>query len=99
MDKGRPYTYTRWRQEEPAPNAEPNMVELTTPQPFTVELYYSAYGKIDRHNSCRQESLDIENKVGYLRLLKVVQYIYFCDEFGRGLVGIPRHHCNGRDPS
>ena len=39
MEKGWPYTRTQWRQDDPAPNAEPNMVELTTPQPITAKLY------------------------------------------------------------
>ena len=34
------------------------MVELIIP------LYYSACGKINRHNRCRQESLDIKKKLG-----------------------------------
>ena len=62
MEKGRLYTYTRWRQEYPAPNAEPNMVDLTIPQSTTSELHYIACDQIDRHNRCRQESLDIEKK-------------------------------------
>ena len=64
MEKGRTYTRTRWRQEDPAPNADPNMVDLTIPQTTTAELYYIACGQIDRHNRCRQESLDIEKKLG-----------------------------------
>ena len=64
MEKGRPYTLTRWRQEEPSQNSDPNMVELNTPQPITAELYYITCGQIDRHNRCRQESLDIEKKLG-----------------------------------
>ena len=40
------------------------MVELTIPQPITEEIYYSVCGKIDRQNRCRQESLDIEKKLG-----------------------------------
>ena len=39
-DKGRPYTRTQWRQDEPAPNVDPNMVEPTIPHPITSELYY-----------------------------------------------------------
>ena len=62
MDKGWPYTNTLWRQDEPYPNAYHNMVELTIPQPITADLYYSVCGQIDRHNRCRQESLDIEEK-------------------------------------
>ena len=34
MDKGRPYTRTRWRKEDPDPNVDTNMVELTIPQPI-----------------------------------------------------------------
>ena len=64
MEKGRQYTCTKWRQEDPVPNAEPNIFELTIPHPITVELYYSECGKTDRHNRCRQERLDIK-KVGY----------------------------------
>ena len=59
-EKGRPYTHTQWRQEDPAPNADPNTVGLTTPQPIIADLYYSACGKIDRHNRCCQEILDTE---------------------------------------
>ena len=46
------------------------MVELTIPQPITSELNYSACGKIDMHNRCRQESLDIEKKLGTKDWLK-----------------------------
>ena len=64
MEKGRPYRCTQCRQEDPAPNAYPNMVYLTNPQPITADLYYSACGKIYRHNRCCQESLDIKKKLG-----------------------------------
>ena len=64
MKKGRPYTHTRWSQEDPAPNAETNTVDMIIPQPITTEIYCSACGKIDRHSRCLQESLDIK-KVGY----------------------------------
>ena len=60
MEKGRPYTWAQWRQEDPEPNADPNVVELTIPQPIIADLYYSACGKIDRHNRCCQEILDTE---------------------------------------
>ena len=69
-EKGRPYTCTIWRQYNPAPNTEPNMVELSIPYPITAEIYYSTCGKIDRHNKCRQESLDIEKKLGTKDWLK-----------------------------
>ena len=35
MDKGCPYTWMQWRQEYPAPNADPNKVDMDTPQPIT----------------------------------------------------------------
>ena len=60
MEKGRLYTRTQWIQEDPAPNADPNMFGMTIPQPITEDLYYNACGKIDRHNRFRQESLNIE---------------------------------------
>ena len=40
------------------------MVELTIPHPITEDPYYSACGKVYRHNRCRQESLDIEIFLG-----------------------------------
>ena len=64
MEKGRTYTRTRWRQEEPAPNADPNMVELTIPQSITVEIYYSACGQIDRHIGAAKKFLTLKT-VGY----------------------------------
>ena len=70
VEKGWPYTHMLWRQDEPYPNAYPNMVELTIPQQITDEIYYSACGQIDRHNRCRQESLDIEKKLGTKDWLK-----------------------------
>ena len=45
MEKGQPYTHKRWRQEDPAPNADPNMVDLTIPHPITAEFYYSTCEK------------------------------------------------------
>ena len=38
---------------------------IQTPQLITAEIYYSACGQIDRHNMCREESLEIKIKVGY----------------------------------
>ena len=64
MEKWRMYTRTQLMQEDPDLNADTNIVELTIPHPIKAELYYSACGKIDRHNRCRQESLDIEKKLG-----------------------------------
>ena len=64
MEKGRPYTRMRWRQKDPDPNIEPNMVEMTNTNPITAAIHYSKYGQIGRHNRCRQESLDIEKTLG-----------------------------------
>ena len=50
--------------DQPAPNAYPNMVDLTIPYPIIEELYYSVCDQIDRHNRCRQEIIDIEKKLG-----------------------------------
>ena len=60
MYKGWTYTHMWWIQGDPSPNADPNVVELTIPQPITAEIYYITRGHIDRHNRCRQESLDIK---------------------------------------
>ena len=95
MEKGRLHTCTQWRQDEPAPNEEPNIVDMTTPQPIKEDMYYSVCGKIDMHNRCSQESLDIEKRVGYEIFVKSVQFIYLCDECGQCLIGIPRHHWDG----
>ena len=60
MEKEHLYTRIRWRQENPDPNTDPNMVYLTIPYPIIEDIYYSAFGKIHRRNKCRQESLDIK---------------------------------------
>ena len=65
MEKGRPYTHMRRKKEDPAPNADPNMVELTILKPITVDIHYRTHDQINRHNTCHQESLDIERKVEY----------------------------------
>ena len=64
MDKGRTYTCTRCRQDDPAPISEPNIVELTIPHPITADIYYITCDQTDRHNMCCQESLDMEKKLG-----------------------------------
>ena len=38
-------------------------VTLTVLQPKASEIYYGACSKIDRHNRCQQEFLDIEKKL------------------------------------
>ena len=52
------------RQEDPAPNSEPNVVDLNISQTITEDMYFSACDKIDSHNRCRQESLDTKTKLG-----------------------------------
>ena len=42
MDKGQLYTHMQWRQEDPAPNAEPGVVDLAIPQTIIADIYYSA---------------------------------------------------------
>ena len=49
-----------WRQEDPAPDSEPNIVNLTTPKTIATEIYYIACVQINRHTRFRQESIDIE---------------------------------------
>ena len=70
MDKGRPHTHMLWSQYDYASNSESNMVELNIPYPTAAEIYYIACGQIDRQNRCRQESLDIQNKLGKKYWLK-----------------------------
>ena len=64
MEKGRPYTRTRWRQEDPAPNEYPNMVELTIPYPITTEIYYIPCGQIVGIIGAAKKVLT-SKKVGY----------------------------------
>ena len=53
----------RWRQVDPTPDADPELVEVTVPQPAACHIYYSACGKIDQHNRLRQASLMLELKL------------------------------------
>ena len=76
MEKGRMYTCMQCRQEEPASNADTNMVDMTIPQSIILDIYYSTCGHIDRHNRCCQESPDTE-KIAYEILVEAVQPIYF----------------------
>ena len=60
---GNPCVRTRWRQiDEVSTNSDPNRMELNIPQPEICEHYYSACGKIDMHNRCRQDDLNLEKK-------------------------------------
>jgi ribosomal protein L37AE/L43A len=53
----------RWRQVDPTPNAEPEMVEVSVDQPSACHEYYSACARIDQHNKLRQSSLMLETKI------------------------------------
>ena len=56
---------SRLRQiEDVITNADPVEVELVIPQPKSVKTYYSVFAKIDQHNRCRQDSLNLEKKLG-----------------------------------
>ena len=90
MDKGQLYTCMRWSQEEPESNTDPNIIELTIPQPITAEIYYGKCGKIDRHNRCHQESLYTKKKVTK-DWLKRFNLSLFCNDCGQCMVGIPMH--------
>ena len=53
----------RWRQIDPTPNADPELVEVIVAQPAACNIYYSACSKIDMHNRIRQSSLALETKM------------------------------------
>ena len=56
---------SRLRQvEDVETNADPVAVNLVIPQPKASKIYYSCCAKIDQHNRSRQDSLDIEKKLG-----------------------------------
>ena len=56
---------SRLRQvEDVDTNADPVVVDLAIPQPKASKLYYSCCAKIDQHNRSRQDSLDLEKKLG-----------------------------------
>ena len=46
------------------PDAPPERVELTIPQPKAAEIYYSTCASIDQHNRARQDDLMLERKLG-----------------------------------
>jgi hypothetical protein len=45
------------------PNADPERVELTIPEPEACVIYYDTCAAIDRHNRCRQDDLMLERKM------------------------------------
>ena len=65
LANGVPYSRERWRQVDvTTPNAPPERVELTIPQPKAAEIYYSTCASIDQHNRARQDDLMLERKLG-----------------------------------
>jgi hypothetical protein len=63
LAEGVPYDRWRWRQvDNITPDALPERVQLTVPQPLACEYYYSASGQIDRHNRHRSDTLCLEHK-------------------------------------
>jgi Transposase IS4 len=64
LNAGFPYTRTRWRQLEDDRFAPPEQVTFHIAQPYAAELYYSACGKVDQHNRDRQDTLQLECKIG-----------------------------------
>jgi Transposase IS4 len=49
--------------EEVETNADPERVHITLDVPKAAEIYYSTCGKIDQHNRCRQDTLNLEKKL------------------------------------
>ena len=65
LANGVPYSRERWRQVDvTTPDAPPERVELTIPQPKAAEIYYSTCASIDQHNRARQDDLMLERKLG-----------------------------------
>jgi Transposase IS4 len=61
---GDPIQRVRLRQLEPIEtNEEPQHEFITHNCPQVAQLYYSACGKIDQHNQCRQSGLATEKKI------------------------------------
>jgi hypothetical protein len=58
-----PITRLRTQQvEELESNADPKRLLLTIHQPKAAAIYYTLCGKIDQHNCCRQDTLNLEKK-------------------------------------
>ena len=60
---GTPYQRCRWRLVNQEPNAAPQQVMFTIPQPKIAEMYYSTCGAIGMHNRLRQDDLCIAKKI------------------------------------
>ena len=55
---GKPWERIRWRKI----GGETRRVSLMVQLPEVAELYYSVCSRIDRHNRCRQDDLNLEKK-------------------------------------
>ena len=64
LKEGEPYSRQRWRQVSEEPNAPPERVDLEVPQPRVCEAYYRTCARIDQHNRCRQDDLELERAIG-----------------------------------
>jgi Transposase IS4 len=59
-----PITRIRTQQvQEVDSNNDPERLLLTIHQPKAASIYYSTCGKIDQHNRCRQDTLNLEKKL------------------------------------
>jgi hypothetical protein len=65
LSAGVPITRIRTQQVEEVEtnNADPQRLLLTIHQPKAAGLYYTMCGKIDQHNRCRQDTLNLEKKL------------------------------------
>jgi hypothetical protein len=64
LTAGTPISRLRVQQiEEVETNEDPKRVKITLDVPKAAEIYYSTCGKIDQHNRCRQDTLNLEKKL------------------------------------
>ena len=56
---GHSFSRVRWRQTAEGSRR----LTLTVSQPKVIEMYYSANARIDQHNRCRQDDLQLERKL------------------------------------
>ena len=62
---GKPYSRGPWWQvEDVSTNADPQLVEIEVTQAKAAEIYYDVCGAIVQHSSCRQDTLNLEKKLG-----------------------------------
>jgi hypothetical protein len=64
LTAGTPISRQRVQQiEDIGTNVDPERVHMTIDVPKAAEIYYSTCGKIDQHNRCRQDTLNLEKKL------------------------------------